>query len=195
VNGATPLSVRRVTASDADGLEGLFRSADCSCFCQYWGYAGDHRDWQLRLASAPDENARGLRAGLLEGRLSGVLAEQGERVVGWSRLAPPRDLERLYQGRLYKGLPCFAGDRSGVFTVACLLVDPALRRRGIARALIAAQLELGLSLGARAIEAFPRGASDVSDGEQWMGPSSVYRELGFELVHDFPPYPVFRKHL
>jgi len=82
-----------------------------------------------------------------------------------------------------------------VMTVGCVLVVPAFRRRGIARRLLGAQVDYARQLGARALEAFPRGASDVSDGEQWMGPLSIFAELGFAVVHDFSPYPVLRKDL
>jgi GNAT superfamily N-acetyltransferase len=190
------LLVRPVVAADAPGLAALFQRAECACSCQYWTFSGDHRDWQLRLATEPEENGRLLRLQLDEQTTLGVVALVGSgAVIGWSRLAPATELTKLYAGRLYKGLPCFEGDRAHVMTIGCVLVDPAERRRGVARALIAGQLAHARFLGARAVEAFPRGAVDVSDGEQWMGPAAIYRELGFEVVHDFPPYPVFRKDL
>lgn len=195
--------VRPATADDHRALGAFFARAECACHCQYWSFAGDHREWQLRLATEPELNARALEVGLGSGELLGVLAEAGvagagegsPEVVGWSRLARSSDLDRLYRGRLYRGLPCFQGDRSGVMTVGCVLVAPKLRRRGIARRLLGAQVEYARQLGARALEAFPRGATDVSDGEQWMGPLTIYRELGFVTAHDFPPYPVLRKDL
>lgn len=190
------LVVRAVAGRDAPALAALFQRAECACSCQYWTFAGDHRDWQLRMATEPEENARQLASQLEQRTTLGVVALIGSgELVGWSRLAPATELGRLYGGRLYKGLPCFAGDRTGVMTIGCVLVDPAVRRRGIARALLAGQIAEARALGARAVEAFPRGAVDVSDAEQWMGPANLYRELGFGLLHDFAPYPVFRKDL
>ena len=186
---------RPVTAADHADLVAFFRRAECGCHCQYWSFPGDHRDWQLRLATEPQENARALGDALGAGHLLGVVAISGGAIIGWSRLAKAEDLRRLYEGRVYKGLPCFQGDRTLVMTVGCVLVDPAHRRRGVGRALLTRQVEYAQSLGARALEAFPRGAVDVSDGEQWMGPLAVYRELGFARVHDFAPYPVLRKEL
>jgi len=195
VAGPADLEVRPARASDEAALGALFLRSDCACYCQYWTFPGDHRDWQLRMATAPQENARGLRQGLESGELRGVLAQRDGVAVGWSRLSDASELGRLYGGRLYKGLPCFDGDRTAIMTIGCLLVDPAYRRQGVARALITAQLDYARALGARAVEAFPRGSLDVSDGEQWMGPLPIYTELGFGLAHDFPPYPVLRKHL
>lgn len=189
-------SVRIATGEDALALAALFERAECACFCQYWSFPGDHRDWQLRMATEPEENARLLALQLEQGTTLGVVAttSAGE-VLGWSRLGRPAELGRLYDGRLYKGLACLGGDRTSVMTIGCVLVDPAVRRRGIARALIEGQVAQARVLGARAVEAFPRGVVDVSDAEQWMGPAAVYRQLGFALVHDFAPYPVFRKEL
>ncbi len=172
----------------------MFRRAECACHCQYWSFPGDHRDWQLRLSTDPEENARLLARGLQQGATRGVIAI-ADRVLGWSKLAEPSQLGRLYDGRLYKGLACFSGDRAGVLAIGCVLVDPEFRRQGVARALIEAQLDYARALGARAVEAFPRGAVDVSDGEQWMGPRDLYAELGFAIAHDFAPYPVLRKDL
>jgi GNAT superfamily N-acetyltransferase len=196
VGQASDVLVRPATLADAAALGGLFQRAECPCHCQYYGFEGDHRAWQLRMATEPEQNADLLTTQLKEGTTRGVVAlGRGERVVGWSRLAEPAELGRLYGGRLYKGLPCFDGDRSGVLAIGCLLVEPAERRQGVARALIHGQLDYARALGARAVEAFPRGAVDVSDGEQWMGPAAIYEALGFRVVHDFAPYPVLRKDL
>jgi GNAT superfamily N-acetyltransferase len=188
--------VRPATFADAAALGELFRRADCPCHCQYYGFEGDHRAWQLRMATEPEKNANLLVGQLKAGATRGVIAlAGGDSVVGWSRLGEPAELGRLYGGRLYKGLPCFDGDRQDVLAVGCLLVDPAERRRGVASALVGGQLDYARALGARAVEAFPRGAVDVSDGEQWMGPLAIYSAFGFRVVHDFAPYPVLRKDL
>jgi hypothetical protein len=58
--------------------------------------------------------------------------------------------------------------------------------------LVSAGLELAREAGARAVEAFPRRAENV-DGEQlWTGPFSLFERAGFEVVHDFQPYPVLQ---
>jgi GNAT superfamily N-acetyltransferase len=150
------------------------------------------------MATESEENARSFGAQLDAETTRGVVAigcDGGDRIIGWSKLGQPLELSRLYGGRLYKGLACFDGDRQGVFAVGCLLVDPSVRRRGVATALVRGQVDYARALGGRMLEAFPRGAVDVSDGEQWMGPTAVYSALGFRVVHDFAPYPVLRLDL
>jgi GNAT superfamily N-acetyltransferase len=101
-------------------------------------------------------------------------------------------MAKLYQGRLYRGLPCFSGDRASVATVSCFLIEPEWRRQGVASELLGAAIEGARTAGFAALEALPRGATDVSDEEQWMGPASLYEQAGFAKVHDFSPYPVYR---
>jgi GNAT superfamily N-acetyltransferase len=183
------------------GLARLFASsATGPCHCRFWHFEGDNNAWLERLAFAPDENRRAfaeaLRAGADEARGVVAVARDGGDVVGWVKVAPAHVMGKLYGRRLYRGLPCFAGDRDGVHTVGCLLVDPAWRRRGVASALVGGAVRLAPSFGARALEAFPRVPREpVSDEELFTGPSSVFAEHGFEVVNAFEPYPVLRRAL
>jgi hypothetical protein len=101
---------------------------------------------------------------------------------------------KLYAQRVYRGLPCFEGDREGVFTIGCILVDPARRRSRVAESMLARAVTTVRERGGRAIEAFPRRAEDISDAQAWTGPFSLYTRAGFRVVHDFAlqSYPVMR---
>ncbi len=187
------LLVREVDATDAEALVRLLELGENGCFCQYWQFPEDHRAWQVRCAQEPERNRENLHRDLGEGKVQGLVAARGEELVGWLRLERPPGLAKLYQGRLYRGLPCLSGERGAVWAVACLFVAPGARRSGVARNLVAGAIRACQERNATAIEAFPRGRSDVSDEEQWMGPLAIYRELGFAVVHDFEPYPVLRR--
>ncbi len=187
--------VRAVTANDAVALGELFELSESRCYCQYWQFEGDHRSWQVQCAQNTSDNRRRLERDLAAGQLTGMVSEDEGRIVGWIRIERPQGMSKLYQGRLYRGLPCFEGARFGGAAIACVLVAPAFRRKGIARRLISGAVAYCRHRGDAFIEAFPRGATDVSDEEQWMGPLSIYRSLGFDVVHDFAPYPVLRLDL
>jgi GNAT superfamily N-acetyltransferase len=146
----------------------------------------------MRCAAEPEQNAQALSRELSEGTPDAVVALDGSRVVGWCRLRPSETMGKLLDGRLYRGLACLGENRERVWILSCFLVDPAWRRRAVGRALLRGAIERALELGARRIEAFPCGANDVSDEQQWMGPLSMYLEQGFTVVHDFGPYPVLR---
>ncbi len=135
-----------------------------------------------------------LQAGSPEMRGLVAHSPSGE-LVGWLKLAPAPVLAKLYGQRLYKGLPCFDGPRDGTWTVGCLLVREDWRRRGVARALIAAAVDAARSWGARALEALPRSDVDAADAALMLGPLKSFVEAGFEVVHDVRPYPVLRREL
>jgi GNAT superfamily N-acetyltransferase len=186
-----------VRASDARALSALFERAEVRCYCRYWHFSGDKNAWLERCALAAEQNERELGAALLTNSepAQGIVARSEDAIVGWMKLSPAWHVEKLYQQRVYKALPCFTPPREGVYAVGCFLVDPERRRRGIARQMLQAGVDFARSVGARAIEAFPRRAALLGDEEQWMGPFSIFESLGFRTVHDFQPYPVLRLYL
>lgn len=189
-----------VTAAPAcgdhlEGLLALFDAASGGCFCHWWHFGGDDNEWQLRCGSAPDDNRRAFAAALGAGddEAAGVVALAGAAVVGWLKLCPAERMHKLYRRRVYRTLSCFDGERARTMAIACLLVDPAWRRRGVARALVGAAIDLARVRGAEAIEATPRGgAGPLRDDELWLGPEALLRELGFATVGGPELYPVLR---
>jgi GNAT superfamily N-acetyltransferase len=184
----------RAGPEHTQGLSELFAASACPCHCRYWHFEGDKNAWLDRCAHHVErsraEMAEALRA--RSEQMRGVVACCGPRVVGWMKLCAAEAVPKLYEQRIYRGLPCFGGDRSGILTVACFLVHPEFRRQHVAEALLTRGVELARAAGARAIEAFPRRAQGVSDGELWMGPIDLFERAGFAEVHDFRPYPVLR---
>ncbi len=186
----------------AEGVAALFDRAECPCYCRWWHFAGDKNAWGDRCANAPEQSRRELLAAFASGsdEASGMVAltdAAGEAdaaiTVGWMKLAPAASLSKLYAQRLYRNLPCFAGDRAGVLAIGCFLVDPAWRRSGVARALVEGGVDAARRRGAPAIEAFPRRADIMTPEEMWTGPVATLLECGFTVVSDFAPYPVLRR--
>ena len=192
------LETRTIRPSDFDGLSALFDASGSTCFCRYWHFEGDKNQWLERLALEA-ETSRAELSHALESRsdeASGVVALAGERIVGWLKLSRADTVRKLYDQRLYRGLPCFGGARDRVLTIGCVLVAPDMRRRGVAVALARVAVECARSSGARAIEALPRRPREaVSDAELFMGPWSALASLGFEQVGGEDPYPVMRLDL
>lgn len=188
--------ISRAEPRHAAGLAALFGSNGYGCHCRFWHFQGTAREWLARCAHEPETNRRESEAALLAGsaEMSGFVAESpAGMLIGWLKVAPAASLSKLYEQRLYKGLPCFEQDRTGVFTIGCLLVREDFRHRGVARALLAGAVEAAPSLGARALEAFPRSDADVADAALMLGPSRLFQDAGFEIVNDFYPYPVLRR--
>jgi predicted N-acetyltransferase YhbS len=181
-------------ARDAPALAELFERAELGCYCRYWNFSGDKNDWLARVAFEPETNRRELTDELSspDVPLSGVVARAERRVIGWMKILALPQAHKIHAQKLYRGLPCFSGDRTGGFVIGCFLVDPSERRQGIARGLLQAGVEAVRARGGRFIEAFPRRAELAGDAEFFMGPFSVFEGEGFQAVNDFGPYPVLR---
>lgn len=187
--------VERALSQHFSSVVRLFEAAEVPCFCQYFGFSGDHRAWQDRCANHRIENREGLLDDLSRPDFHALVAVRGEEVVGWCRLGSPGQLAKTYQNRLYRNLPCLDPLRNDVVALGCFLVRPDERRSGIARSLLRSAITAARASGATCIEAFPRGASDVTDCEQWTGPLAMYLDAGFRIIHDFAPYPIVRLDL
>jgi GNAT superfamily N-acetyltransferase len=185
----------------AAGLLGLFDEEGSPCYCRFWHFTGDNNAWLERCANGRNENRDLLAAALASGsdEARGVVAidrDDADRVVGWLKVAPRPVMQKVYDRRLYKNLPCFDGDRTGVFVVGCALVHPRHRHRGVTTAMVAGAVRLAPAWGARVLEAFPRQPREpVADGELWTGPASAFLKNGFVEAHAFDPYPVLRREL
>jgi GNAT superfamily N-acetyltransferase len=202
VTDSTDVAVRVPTHADAAGLVALFDACGCPCFCRFWHFEGDKNEWLARCYVEVGSNRRELEVELertspaAHGLVALATPPAGgaPHVVGWLKVAPAAAVEKAYQQRLYKGLPCFDGDRSGVFLLGCSLVHPDHRRRGVLRALVRAAVALAPTWGATALEALPRRAREpVSPEELWVGPAQLFLDEGFVEVHPFEPYPVVRR--
>jgi GNAT superfamily N-acetyltransferase len=192
MNETESLRIEAANSTHATPLCALFERNCSACYCQWWHFSGDKNAWQDRLAHAPAENQRALLALLEAEPMTGVVAFDADTLVGYMKLCPAARIPKLYDQRLYRKLPCFAGDRTAVYSIGCMLVDEPWRRRGVAEALLHAGLSIAREAGATSIEAFPRRASELGDAELWMGPFSAFLKAGFEVVNDFGPYPVLR---
>ena len=180
----------------ARGLGELLALASRGCFCRWWHFDGDDLSWQGRCNLEPEVNRRELEEAI-EARApeaAGMIAIDEAQVVGWLKLSPALQMQKLLRRRLYRSLDCFDGDRRHTLVVGCVVVHPSRRRTGIARALLAAAVEHAQALGAQAIEALPRRSAEaLRDDELWMGPVTIFEELGFERVGGPDPYPVLRR--
>jgi GNAT superfamily N-acetyltransferase len=191
------LAVRLVGAGDEAALLALFARAGVSCHCRYWHFEGTKNDWLERSAFRPEESAAELACAVREERSNdgrGVVVLEGSEVVAWGKLFPKAAAKKLLKQGPYNAYS--QTHTPDTWCLGCVLVDPARRRQGVARALVGGLAEAGRALGAKAIEAYPRvGHGPVSDEELWMGIAAHLEASAFVTVSGEAPYPVYRLEL
>lgn len=110
----------------------------------------------------------------------GVLAYEGDEVVGWAGIAPRAELP------VSRSTKIPAVDDQPVWSVFCLRVRAGFRGRGIAHDLVAGAVELARTHGAPAVEAVPvdNHGRRVDPTMAFVGTSKLFEDAGFTKVAD-----------
>jgi GNAT superfamily N-acetyltransferase len=125
--------------------------------------------------------ARGERvAALMEHGPIGVLAYEGDEVVGWAAVAPRADTTFARNRKIPHV------DDSDVWSVWCVRVRPGYRGKGISHSLIAGAVEYARSKGAHAIEGYPvdNGGKKVDLTMAYVGTRALFEKAGFQKAAD-----------
>jgi GNAT superfamily N-acetyltransferase len=124
--------------------------------------------------------AQAAAQGADDGRGPGLLAYDGETVVGWVSLGPREDYERLAFSKTLGRV-----DETPVWSIVCFVVGRRHRGQGIADRLLAAAIEHARDRGATMLEAYP---VEVPEGERipaasaFKGTLSMFERHGFAVV-------------
>ena len=194
------VTVEPLSEDNVEALVALFDASGCACFCRYFHFAGTKNEWLDRLAHDPQEGARELRASVASeqmrpspGHAGGLVAlakTSGREALGWAKVVPLASVPKLRLQGAYR--PLDLGDEAMTLVVGCLLVHPAHRKSGVARALVRGAQSSAATSGASRLLGLPRrSALPLYDEEAFAGPERVYEELGFRVLHASPAYPVY----
>ncbi|CDJ98835.1 GCN5-related N-acetyltransferase [Microbacterium sp. C448] len=125
--------------------------------------------------------ARGERvAELVREGPPGVLAYDGEEVVGWAAIHPRADTSFARNRKIPRI------DDQDVWSLWCVRVRPGHRGQGIAHDLVGGAVDYARSQGAPAVEAYPV----ENDGEKvdltmaYVGTRALFERAGFSKVSD-----------
>jgi len=183
---AMKLTIKPLTPDLWPSLEELFGplGACNGCWCMY-----------CRIGSAykrrpREQNKAALREIVRHGPSPGLLAFDGDLVVGWCQITP-RDavpwLDRTWRLKRVDDLP--------VWSLSCLYVRIGYRRRGVSTALIEEALRVAKRAKAPALEAYPFDAA-VSPSSSSTGYASTFARAGFTIVaRRIPARPIMRHDL
>lgn len=155
------------------------------CYCYFDRYPGSSQEFDPGEA----ERNRQVMASLLEaGRVRGWLAYVDDRPIGWLHATSRLELPHLKVDAPRPG----RGKRVGV--IACFVVSPEQRRRGVARALLEAAVEAFGYQGFDTVEAYPH--RDPSDPQRaYRGPRGLFEDAGFQVAHELDHHLVMRRSL
>jgi GNAT superfamily N-acetyltransferase len=180
------LRIRPLTPGLWPALEDLFgTNGACNrCWCMYWRIGSAYR------RRPRTQNKAAFREIVRRGPPPGLLAFDGDVVVGWCQLTPREALpwlDRAQQLQRVDGMP--------VWALSCFYVRKGYRRRRVTAALIAAALEAARRAKARALEAYPLDG-DVTRSASFTGYASTFARAGFTTVaRRAPTRPIMRHHL
>ncbi|TCU50744.1 GNAT family N-acetyltransferase [Curtobacterium sp. PhB146] len=142
-----------------------------------------------RIPSAENQSLRGTARGdrvqelLAQDAPPGVLAHDGDEVVGWAGVHPRVDTTFARNRRIpHLGEP----DDDTVWSVWCLRVRPGHRGEGISHALLAGAVDFARDHGARSVEGYPvdNGGAKVDLTMAYVGTRGVFERAGFQHAAD-----------
>jgi GNAT superfamily N-acetyltransferase len=177
--GKEQLVFRPLTPRLMDDLGEVLRGSwGAGCWCMHPRLT----DPQMRELPGPGSETERRRQAMTKlarrRRAPGLLAFEGDEVVGWVAVAPRTELARIEKSRATPRV-----DGEDVWVIPCVTVRKTARGRGIACALIRAAVEYAREHGACAVEAYPRaGAARTSDDNAWFGTEAMFRRAGFRVI-------------
>ena len=139
-----------------------------------------------------ESNKRALKALVDRGVVPGLLGYEGKRPVGWISLGPREDYAKLKRSSVMKPV-----DDKPVWSIICFVVDPELRGRGVAKAMLEGAMAWARRQGVRLLEAYPCDKpARAADDSMWFGAKSMFDRAGFvEVARRKPMRPVVRRKL
>ena len=163
-----------------------------TCYCHYY---------QVPTALPWKEfdgnmNRVAMRARIDTGEMEGFLAYDGAEVAGWMNAQPYQKLA-FACARMRMPEPPLPVPRHEAAAIVCFVVAPDHRRRGVARALLAAGLANFAQRGIKLVDAFPWNveAGDDKPTDFYHGSLAMFTAAGFEKLKTHENVTVVRKLL
>lgn len=157
------------------------------CYCHFF-HVDSQATWEALDAAA---NRAAIGARIEVGEMEGFLAHDADgQVVGWLNAQPRHKLPHCFT-QLRVAPPAIDVAASEAAVVLCFVVDPALRRRGVARALLEHALAAFALRGIRVVDAFP----SHNPVGLFRGPFELFESTGFAPIATSGKTVTMRKFL
>jgi GNAT superfamily N-acetyltransferase len=144
------------------------------CWCLSWRLSSKEN-----RALVGTERADAVRALCRRKRAPGVLAFNGDDVVGWAGIAPRTELHPIEHSRKIPHV-----DDLAVWSLWCIRVRPGFRKQGVTAALIDGAVEYAIASGAPVIESYPvdNAGEKVDQTMAFVGTRHMFERAGFSKV-------------
>lgn len=151
------------------------------CWCTYY-----QRAKPLRAPTVGEwkrVNRRDKERFVREGKAHAILVYEGGVPVGWCQYGPKEELPRIDQGRFYRKVKKSDAGRP-LWRITCFFVDRRYRRKGVAKAGLAAALASIRKKGGGTVEAYPVVSKKMAAVPEWLwfGTPSMFERQGFRKV-------------
>ena len=154
------------------------------CWCQFWILRGREGDEAWGAASRTR-----MRKEVAAGTQPGLLAYLDGVPVGWCRIGPREQFERLESSVKLRRI-----DDKPVWSLVCFYVHPAAKRRGVGTTLLAAAADHAASHGARLVEAYPVDAGHMNL-DAYTGYLPMFTAAGYRTMRRAGRRSIVRKRV
>jgi GNAT superfamily N-acetyltransferase len=184
------ITVHPATPDRWKDIEKLFgeRGACGGCWCMFW--RRPRKEWDAGRGSG---NKRALKKIVTRGDAPGVIGYVKDEPVAWCAVAPRSVYTALEKSRVLKPV-----DDKPVWSVSCLFVLKAYRRRGVSIKMLEAAAAFARDRGASIVEGYPVEPSSekVPDPFIWTGTPAAFQKAGFkEIARRSKTRPILRRTL
>lgn len=173
-------AVNRVPWTDTETVFGT-RGDPAGCWCQYFKLSGAEWAEGNRAKCAADLRHQAETDPVAPG----LIAYLGDVPAAWVAVEPRPHYPQVFRGKVVPAGSTEPAEDDSVWAIVCFVVRVGYRRRGLARALLAAAVEHARENGARIIEGYPVDTTEkpkASSAELYHGTVSLFEAAGFRVT-------------
>jgi len=162
------------------------------CWCQWWRLPRGGKLWEETKGAKAKRMMKRLFS---YGEITGLLAYDDTKPVGWCSYGPRTAFPRLERTKAYQ-----RDDIDQVWSINCFFIDRHYRRRGLARVMLDAALKFMKQRRVKLAEAYPvtltRKGKQLPAVFAYTGPLKIFEDAGFKIVQQLAPSrPMVRRQI